>query len=132
MIPSLSLLVSLPFPQHITKFLQRAPVELRLLPQIRRQEAIRVTHSDESSFQCVFESLGRASGGSVDVLDTSELEETLDGWGSDEAGTTGCRDELVTNQYLIQSMEEAHKTYSNSDRATLAALLRGQRMRVTK
>ena len=89
------LLVSLPFPKHITEFLQRAPVELRLLPQIRRQEPIRVAHSHESSLQCVLECLCRAGGGGVDVLDASELEETLDGRGSDETGTAGCRDELV-------------------------------------
>lgn len=125
LIPSLSwFLVSLSFPQHITEFLQWAPVELRLLPQIGRQEAIRVAYSHEGSLQRVLECLCRAGRGGVDILDTCELQETLDGWGSDEAGTAGCRDELVTGQYLITNRGRSHGTYSNSDGATLAALLR--------
>ena len=87
--------VSLPFPEHVAEFLQRASVELRFLPQVRRQEAVRVAHGDEGGFQCVFECLCGAGGGGVDVLDAGELEETLDGWGCDEAGTTGGGDELV-------------------------------------
>ena len=102
-------LVSLSFPQHITELLQRAPVELRLLPQVRRQEAIRVTYSHEGSLECVFKGFRRAGGGSVDILDAGELEETLDGWGSDEAGTTGCRDELANNHYLIPSVKKLMK-----------------------
>ena len=90
--------VSLSFPQHIAEFFQRAPVKLRFLPQVWRQESVRVTHGYERSLQCVLEGLCRAGGGSVDVLDAGELEETLDGWGSDEAGTTGSRDELVIDR----------------------------------
>ena len=74
--------VSLPFPKHIAEFLQRASIELRLLPQVRRQETIRVAHGHEGVFQCILECLCRSGGGSVDVLDAGELEETLDGWGS--------------------------------------------------
>lgn len=95
--------VSLSFPQHVAEFFQRAPVEFRFLPQVRRQEPVRVAHGYEGSLQCVLEGLCRAGGGSVDVLDAGELEETLDGWGSDEAGTTGCRDELVIGSISTSS-----------------------------
>ena len=87
--------VSLPFPKHVAEFLQRASNELRLLPQVRRQEPIRVAHGHEGGFQCVLECLCGAGGGCVDVLDAGELEETLDSRGSHESGTTGGRDELV-------------------------------------
>ena len=100
---SIRLLVSLPFPQHITEFLKRAPSERSLLPQIRRQKAVRIAYSYKGSLQSVLKSFRRAGGGSVDVLDASELEETLDGRGGDETGTTGSRDELVVSQYLIES-----------------------------
>ena len=60
------------------------------------------------------------------------MEETLDGWGSDEAGTTGCRDELVNHQHLVSAVETAHGTYPDGDRATLAALLGRQRVRITE
>ena len=89
-----ALSISLPLPQHIAEFLQRAPVKLRLLPQIRRQEPIRVPHRHERSLERILERLCRAGGGSVDVLHARELEETFDGWGSDEAGSTRCGDEL--------------------------------------
>ena len=92
--------VSLSFPEYVTKFLQRAPVELRLLPQIRRQEPIRIAHGHERSLQRVLERLCGAGGRSVYVLDTGELEETLDGWGGDEAGPAGCGDQLPSRQRL--------------------------------
>lgn len=94
--PSFS--VPLSFPQHIAEFFQRAPVEFRFLPQVRCQEPVRVAHGYERSLECVLEGLCGAGGGSVDVLDAGELEETLDGRGSDEAGTTRCRDELVIDR----------------------------------
>lgn len=55
-------LVSLPFPEHIPKLLQRAPIELRFLPQIGRQEAVCVSNSDEGGFEGVFEGFGAAGG----------------------------------------------------------------------
>ena len=94
MIIPLRFSVSLSFPKHVAEFFQRAPIELRFFPQVRREEPIRIAHSDESGLECVFQCLCRAGGGSVDILDAGELEETLDGWRSDEAGTTGSRDEL--------------------------------------
>lgn len=65
-------------------------------------------------------------------MNASELEETLDGWGSNEAGTARSRDQLVTDQHLISNHGDDHESYSNSDGATLAALLRRQRVRVTE
>ena len=47
-------LVSLPFSKHVPKFLQRAPIQLRLLPQIRCQEAISVAYSHERSLEGIF------------------------------------------------------------------------------
>ena len=104
--PDLCSLISLSLPQHITKFLQRAPIQLCFLPQIRRQEAVCVSHSGECSFECVFEGLCRAGGGGVDVLDAGELEETLDGWGGDESGATGSGDELYpkVNNYQKRTL----------------------------
>ena len=97
--------VPLPLPEHVSEFLQRAPIERRFLPQVRRQEAVRVAHGDEGGFERVLEGLCRAGGGSVDVLDAGELEETLDGWGGDEAGTAGGGDELVQYQFHASCIE---------------------------
>lgn len=87
-------LVSLVRPQGIRKLLQGAPDELRLLPQVGRQESVGVGDGGEGGLQGVLERLGRASGRCVGVLDTGELEETLDSWGGDERGTAGGRDKL--------------------------------------
>ena len=92
--PSKHHLVSLALPEHIAILLQRAPVQLRLLPQIGCQETVTVTDRHERSFERIFERLGRAGGRCVCVLHTGELEETLDGGGGDEAGTAGGGDEL--------------------------------------
>jgi len=92
-------LIPLPFSKHIPKFLQRAPVQLRVLPQIRRQEPICVAHRHERSFQRVLERLCRACGGCVYVLDAGELEEALDGGGGDEPGAAGGGDELLMCVY---------------------------------
>ena len=67
-------LISLPFPQHVAVLLQRTPIELCFLPQVRGQEAVRVANGHESCFEGILKSLGGASRGSVDVLDTSELQ----------------------------------------------------------
>lgn len=88
-------LVPLPLPKHIAKLLQRAPVQLRVLPQIRRQEPICIAHRHERRFQRVLERLRRAGGGGVHVLDAGELEEALDGGGGDESGAAGGGDELL-------------------------------------
>jgi len=92
-------LIPLPLPKHIPKLLKRAPVQLRVLPQIRRQEPIRIAHRDERSFQRVLERLCRACGGGIHVLDAGELEEALDGGGGDESGSAGGGDELLICVY---------------------------------
>ena len=43
-------LVSLSFPQNITILLQRTPDEFRLLPQVGRQETVRVADSNKCGF----------------------------------------------------------------------------------
>lgn len=65
-------------------------------------------------------------------MDASKLEETLDGWGSDEAGTARSRDKLVIKSAPHFNHKGDHESYSNSDGATLAAFLRRQRVRVTQ
>ena len=87
-------LVLLALPKRVGELLERAPDELGLLPQVGRQEAVGVGDGDEGGLQGVLEGLGGASGRGVGVLDTGELEETLDGGRGNEAGTTGGGDQL--------------------------------------
>jgi len=107
-------LVTLASPQSIRELLQRRSDELGLLPQVGGQVSVCVADSDEGSLQGVLEGLGRTGGGSVNVVDTSELEETLDGGGGDETSTTGSWDK------------------SDGDGTALARLLGGQRVRKTQ
>ena len=87
-------LVLLSLAQNITELLQRAPSELSLSPQVRSEEAVGIADSHEGGLEGVLEGLGRSGGGSVGVLDTGELEQTLDGGGGNETSTTGGRDKL--------------------------------------
>ena len=87
-------LVPLTLPQGVGVLVQRAPDELRLLPQVGRQESVGVGDGGEGGLQGVLERLGRAGGRCVGILDTSELQETLDGRGGDEGGTAGRGDKL--------------------------------------
>ena len=89
-----SYLIALALTQHIAVLLEWAADELRLLPQIRRQKPVGVRDGDEGGLERVFERLGRAGGSSVDVVDTCELKQTLDGWRGDQTSTTWSRDEL--------------------------------------
>lgn len=73
MYPNLHLLVSLALPQGIRILLQRASNQLRLGPEVRRQESVSVGDGSEGSLQCVLKGLGRTGRGGVGVLDTSEL-----------------------------------------------------------
>ena len=66
-------LVPLPLPQGVGVLVQRAPDELRLLPQVGRQEAVGVGDGGEGGLQGVLEGLGRTGRGRVGVLDTGEL-----------------------------------------------------------
>lgn len=81
-------------PQRVCELLQRAALELGLGPQVGGEEAVGVGDSDEGSLEGVLEGLGGAGGGGVGILNTSELEESLDGGGGNETGTTGGGDEL--------------------------------------
>jgi hypothetical protein len=87
-------LVTLSSPESIRELLQRTSDELGLLPQVGSQVSVCIADSDEGGLQGVFESLGRSGGGSVDVVDTGKLEETLDGRGGNETGTTGSGNKL--------------------------------------
>lgn len=107
-------LVSLAFSQHITVLLQGASDELVLLPQVGGQEAIRVADSNECSLQSVLERLCASRRGSVCILDTGKLQQSLDGGRGDKASTARSGDQ------------------SNGDGTALARLLGGQRVRLTE
>jgi hypothetical protein len=107
-------LVLLALAQDITELLQRAADELSLRPEVGGEETVGVDDSDEGGLEGVLKGLGGAGRGGVGVLDTSELEETLDGGGGDKAGTAGSGDK------------------TNGDGTTLAGLLNGQRVRLTE
>jgi hypothetical protein len=87
-------LVTLAVPQGVGELLQRAADELGLLPQVGRQETVGVGNGGEGGLQGVLEGLGRARRRGVGVLDTGQLEKTLDGGRGDQGGTAGSRDEL--------------------------------------
>jgi len=101
-------LISLSFSQNITKLLQRTSNELRLLPQIGSQEAVGVADGDESGLESVFESFGRSRRGSINIINTCKLEEALDSWGCDEAGTARGWNKLypVSNWGYLSTMAE--------------------------
>ena len=87
--------VPLAVPEGVGKLLERAPDELGLLPQVGCEEAVGVGDGREGGLEGVLEGLGRAGRRRVGVLDTGELEETLDGGRSDDRGTAGSREKLV-------------------------------------
>lgn len=89
-----SLLVSLALPQGIRKLVQGTPDQLGLLPEVGGQETVSVGDSHEGSLEGVLEGLGGTGGRGVGVLDTSELEESLDGGGGNEASTARSGDKL--------------------------------------
>lgn len=93
-------LISLSLTQDVRKLLQRAPVELGLLPQVGGQEAVSVADGHEGGLERVLKGLGRTGRGSVGVLDTGELKETLDSGRGNETSTTGGRDQLIQSQYI--------------------------------
>jgi len=87
-------LVLLALAQNITELLQRAADKLSLLPEVGGEEAVGVDDGDKGGLEGVLEGLGGAGRGCVGVLDTSELEETLDGGGGNETSTAGSGDKL--------------------------------------
>lgn len=72
-------LVLLALAQNIPVLFQRAADQLGLLPEVGSQESVGVDDGLEGGLEGVLERLGRAGGGGIGVLDTGELEETLDG-----------------------------------------------------
>lgn len=138
-------LVLLALAQDITELLQRAADELSLLPQVGGEEAVGVDDSDEGGLERVLEGLGGAGRGGVGVLDTSELEQTLDSGGGNKAGTAGSGNELKGDPSVREvSMSRVSRisrnqcgiepgyTYTDGDGTTLAGLLDGQRVRLTE
>ena len=107
-------LVPLALAKDVAVLLERRGGELVILPQVGCEETVGVCDGDESSLQGVLEGLGGTGRGSVNVGDTSQLQETLDGRRSDETGTTGSGNE------------------TDSDGTALSALLGGQRVRLTE
>jgi hypothetical protein len=107
-------LVTLALTQHIAVLLERAPLQLGLLPQVGCEETVCVGDGHKSSLESVLEGLGRTGRGSVDVLDTGQLQETLDSGRGDKTSTTGRGDE------------------TDGDGTALAGLLGGQRVGLTE
>lgn len=87
-------LVLLALAQNITELLQRAAGELSFLPEVGGEETVGVDDGNEGGLEGVLEGLGGSGRGGVGVLDTSKLEETLDGGGGNKAGTTRSGNEL--------------------------------------
>ena len=115
-------LITLTSPESIRELLQRTSDELGLLPQVGSQVSICIADGDESGFQGVLEGLGRTGGGSVNVIDTSELEQALDGGGGDETGATGSWDKL-RELAQFELFFAAGDAYSDGDGTALAGLL---------
>lgn len=88
-------LVALLRSQSVGELLQGAPDELGLLPEVGRQESVGVGDGGEGGLQGVLEGLGGTGGRGVGVLNTSKLQETLDGGGGNQGGTTGSWDKLA-------------------------------------
>ena len=87
-------LITLSLTEDITELFQRAPDELGILPEVGCEETVAVTDGDEGGLEGVLKGLGRSGRGGVGVLDTGELEETLDSGGGNEASTAGSGDKL--------------------------------------
>lgn len=112
-------LVLLALAQDITELLQRAADELSLLPEVGGEEAVGVDDGGEGGLEGVLEGLGGAGRGGVGVLDTGELEQTLDGGGGNKAGTTGSGNELEKRKCQVSStfsISWAHFTHRSGFR----------------
>lgn len=80
-------LVTLALTENIAELLEWGADELGLLPEIWGEVTVGVANSDEGGLEGVLNGLGGSRGGGVDILNTSELEKALDGWGGDKTGT---------------------------------------------
>jgi len=107
-------LVPLALAKDVAVLLERRRGELVVLPQVGCEETVGVCDGDKGSLQGVLEGLGGTGRGSVNVGDTSQLQETFDGRRSNETGTTGSGNE------------------TDSDGTALSALLGGQRVGLTE
>ena len=88
-----SRLISLSFSQNITVLLQGTSDELVLLPQVGCQEAVCVADSNECGLECVLQGLCATSRCSVGILDTCQLQQSLDSGRRDETSSSRCWDE---------------------------------------
>ncbi|KAI7150323.1 40S ribosomal protein [Hortaea werneckii] len=86
--------LALALTEDVAVLFERAASKLVLGPQVGSQEAVGVGDGGEGSLEGVLKGLGRTGRGSVGVVNTSKLQQTLDGRGGDKAGTTGSRDQL--------------------------------------
>jgi hypothetical protein len=107
-------LVALALAEDIGVLVERRADELGLLPEVGGEETVGVGDGNEGGLEGVLEGLGGTGRGRVGVLDTSKLQQTLDGGGSNETGTAGSGNK------------------SDSDGTALAALLDGDGVRLTK
>lgn len=80
-------LVTLALTENIAELLEWGADKLGLLPEIWGEVTVGVADSDEGGLEGVLDGLGGSGGGGVDILNTGELEKTLDSWGGDETGT---------------------------------------------
>jgi len=87
-------LVALAVTENVGVLLEWGADELGLLPQVGSEEAVGVGDSSEGGLEGVLQGLGATGGGGVGVVDTCELEQTLDSGRGDETSTTGSWDEL--------------------------------------
>jgi len=133
--------ITLAIAEGIRELLERRSDELGLLPEVGGKEAVGVGDSGEGGLEGVLEGLGRAGRGGVGILDTGELEQTLDGGRGDKGGTAGGGDKLifmlalsVTLPLLLPSPWNfgCRGTYADGDGTALAALLGGKRVGETE
>lgn len=106
-------LVPLSLAQNVAELIERAPDELGLGPQVRGEETVGVTDGHEGGLESVLEGLGRTGRGSVGVLDTGKLEQTLDSGGGNEASTTGGRDKLGDISIVRANSVNSHYSRGN-------------------
>ncbi len=93
--------------------LERRAKEFGLGPEIRGQIAVSLRESVKSGSHEILKSSGLASGASVAIVDSSEMEQLLGSGSADDTGTT----------------RSGHK--SNTARAALASDLHGHSVHVT-
>lgn len=80
---------------------ERRRLEGSFLPEVGRQEAIGVTDGNEGGLESVLDGTSRTRRRGVGILNTSELEELLDGRRGNDTGTTGSRNETDENRTAL-------------------------------